>query len=157
MTQNDAPNSGAGSDRPHETEGFPVAADITGLVESVRALGERARLMAVNLAVVAARLKKDGVATTRLNEEILDLVARTTRASQNVSDAVDAMEHGNRHTEPASPILWSTWREVGVPDEQTLERLTRSLSETLELSQQVFRWIREKGRSLKTRSGKHSV
>ena len=118
--------------------------DINDLVASVQALGERARFLAVNLAVVAARLKKDGTSTTRLNEDILDLVARITRASQEVSDVIGAMERG-RQTKPfASSRLWSSWEEAGVPDEATLERLSHSLNETLELSRYVFRLIRDR-------------
>lgn len=121
---------------------------VNDLVESVRALGERARLLAVNLAVVAAKLKKQGVGSVRLNEDILDLVSRTTRASQDVNDALSAMEKGRHKAEQASPGLWVSWQEIGVPDERTLEQLTRSLNETLELSRYVFRWIRERASAL---------
>jgi hypothetical protein len=117
--------------------------DISELVESVQALGERARFLAVNLAVVAARIKKQGAGRVRLNEDILDLVARITRASQNVTDAVGAMERGRQGRIATSPGLWIKWEDVGVPDEQTLERLTRSLNEMLELSRYVFRLIRD--------------
>jgi hypothetical protein len=134
----------------HETDGQSTSQNINGLVEAVRALGERARFLAVNLAVVAARFKKHGINSTGLNEDILDLVARITRASQDVNDAVTAMESGRRPGEPTSPGLWVSWRELGVPDETTLEQLTRSLNETLELSRYVFRLIREK-----TESGRH--
>jgi hypothetical protein len=118
--------------------------DINALVESVQALGERARFLAVNLAVVAARLKKDGTSTTRLNEDILDLVARITRASQEVTDVISAIERGRQARPLSSSRLWSTWEDVGVPDESTLERLSRSLNETLELSRYVFRLIRDR-------------
>lgn len=118
--------------------------DINELVDSVQALGERARFLAVNLAVVAARLKKDGASTTRLNEDILDLVARITRASQEVTDATGAMEKGRLGKRPASSRLLSSWEDVGVPDESSLERLSQSLNETLELSRYVFRLIRDR-------------
>lgn len=126
----------------------PPAGGITELVESVRLLGERARLLAVNLAVVAAKLKKQGIGSVRLNEDILDLVSRVTRASQDVNDALKAMEQGRRSGEQASPGLWVSWQELGVPDERTLEQLTRSLNETLELSRYVFRWIRERASAM---------
>lgn len=127
----------------------PVPPDsITELVESVRAVGERARLLAINLAVVAAKLKKQGVGSVRLNEDILDLVSRITRASQDVNDAVGAMEKGRRNSEPVSPGMWVSWQETGVPDERTLEQLARSLNETLELSRYVFRWIRERASAM---------
>jgi len=118
--------------------------DISELVESVQALGERARFLAVNLAVVAARLKKQGTGTSRMNEDILDLVARVTRASQDVTDSIGAMERGRQGKPPASPGMWVKWEGVGVPDEQTLDQLTRSLNETLELSRYVFRLIRDR-------------
>jgi hypothetical protein len=121
----------------------PYSRDITELVEAVQALGERARFLAVNLAVVAARINKQGASTTRLNEDILDLVARITRASQDIGDAVRVIEHGQTGAEPSSPGLWVSWQHIGVPDERTLERLSTSLNETLELSRYVFRLIRE--------------
>jgi hypothetical protein len=117
--------------------------DISKLIESVQSLGERARFLAVNLAVVAARIKKQGSGATGLNEDILDLVARITRASQNVTDVVGAMERGRQGKVPTSPGMWIKWEDVGVPDEQTLDRLSRSLNETLELSRYVFRLIRD--------------
>jgi hypothetical protein len=130
---------------PKPPDGQPRASnrDISELVEAVQALGERARFLAVNLAVVAARIKKQGASTTRLNEDILDLVARITRASQDIGDAVRAIEQGQTGADPSSPGLWVSWQHIGVPDERTLERLTSSLNETLELSRYVFRLIRE--------------
>jgi hypothetical protein len=127
--------------------------DVHELVESVQALGERARFLAVNLAVVAGRIRKEGTATSRLNEDILDLVARITRASQDVTDAVGAMERGRQGKCPASQGMWLKWEDAGVPDEQTLERLTRSLNETLELSRYVFRLIRDRS-DMAARTGK---
>ncbi len=117
--------------------------DISELLKSVQALGERARFLAVNLAVVAARLKKEGGSTARLNEDVLDLVSRITRASQDVADAVGAMERGRQQRLSASPGLWVKGEDAGVPDEQTLDRLSQSLHETLELSRYVFRMIRD--------------
>lgn len=112
------------------------------LVESVRALGERARFLAVNLAVIAAKLKQEGTGTTRLNEDILDLVARITRVSQDVNDTLEAMEKGAANTEKTSPRLWHDWKDSGIPDERTLARLETSLQETLELSRHIFRWVK---------------
>lgn len=126
-----------------QDDNMKVDHDINELIESVQALGERARFLAVNLAVVAARLKKQGNSTSRLNEDILDLVARITRASQDVTDAVGAMERGREGKSTASPGLSVKWEDVGVPDEQTLDRLSQSLHETLELSRYVFRLIRD--------------
>ena len=120
--------------------------EIGDLVDSVKHLGERARLLAVNLAVVAAKIKKQGSHTTRLNEDILDLVSRITRVSQDVTDSVKAMESGSNASSSETLGTFSgaaTWKQVGVPDEHALERLTRSLNETLELSRHVFRWVRD--------------
>lgn len=117
--------------------------DISDLVESVRAVGERARFLAVNLAVVAAKIKRQGTSSARLNEDILDLVARITRVSQEVNDAVNAMEKGRHQGESTMSRVWINADEVGVPDERTLKRLELSLQETLELSRHIFRWIKE--------------
>ncbi|MBD3297678.1 MAG: hypothetical protein GF341_03405 [candidate division Zixibacteria bacterium] len=113
------------------------------LVESVHAVGERARFLAVNLAVIAAKLKQEGTSSARLNDDILDLVARITRVSQEVNDALEAMEKGQANIEKSSPSLWHGWQSTGIPDEKTLARLEGSLQETLELSRHIFRWIKE--------------
>ncbi len=127
--------------------------EVGNLVDSVKNLGERARLLAVNLAVVAAKIKKQGTHTTRLNEDILDLVSRITRVSQEVSDSVKAMESGAQATSSENRGSFSgaaTWQQVGVPDEHALECLTRSLNETLELSRHVFRWVRDHSKTTET-------
>jgi hypothetical protein len=130
-----------GSQTNIDTEG--MSRDISEVVGAVRALGERARYLAVNLAVAAAKLKQTHAGTARLNEDLLDLVARVTRVSQEVSDAVAAIEQGMAHTHPSSPANWTRWLEVGVPDERTLERLSVSLNEALDLARFVFRWLRD--------------
>jgi len=113
------------------------------VVEAVRALGERARFLAVNLAVAAAKLRQLHVGGTQLNQDLLDLVARVSRVSQEVSEAVTAMDERPARTRPTSPTVWGRWQEIGVPDEKTLERLTTSLNETLDLARHIFRWVRE--------------
>ena len=121
----------------------PSARAVGELVGAIRALGERARFLAINLAVVAAKLKQEGIGRTRLNDDILDLVARVTRVSQDVAEVVTAIEHGSANSGSISQSSRAQWQEIGVPDERTLERLTRSLQETLELSRHVFRWVRD--------------
>ena len=130
------------SEQPDQPE-FPFHGEISDLVDSVRALGERARFLAINLAVAAAKLKQEGLSSNRLNEEILDLVARMTRASQDVNDALNAIDSGAGSSEKTSPRMWSDWRETGIPDQRTLDRLENSLQETLELSKYIFRWMKE--------------
>jgi hypothetical protein len=122
---------------------FSYSQAVGDLVESVRAIGERARFLAVNLAVIAAKLKQDGTGSARLNEDILDLVARITRVSQDVTDALTAIEKGSGASERTSTQLWHNWSNSGIPDEQTLTRLETSLQETLELSRYIFRWVKE--------------
>lgn len=121
----------------------PSTRAVGELVDAIRALGERARFLAVNLAVVAAKLKQQGIGRTRLNDDILDLVARVTRVSQDVAEAVTAIERGRTAANATSHPLNTQWQDIGVPDERTLERLTRSLQETLELSRHVFRLVRD--------------
>lgn len=135
----DATGTTANSDSSSDDQ--PSARAVGELVNAIRALGERARFLAVNLAVVAAKLKQQGIGRSRLNDDILDLVSRVTRVSQDVADAVAAIEHGPN--EKTSHSLNPPWQEIGVPDERTLERLTRSLHETLELARHVFRWVRD--------------
>ncbi|GAB4317101.1 MAG: hypothetical protein Kow0074_05490 [Candidatus Zixiibacteriota bacterium] len=127
---------------PNESAYTSYGHAVGDLVDSVRALGERARFLAVNLAVIAAKLKQEGTNATRLNEDILDLVARITRVSQDVNDTLQAMEQGATNTEKTSPRLWHDWQDSGIPDERTLARLESSLQETLELSRHIFRWIK---------------
>lgn len=122
---------------------YPSHEAVSDLVESIRSLGDRARFLAVNLAVVAAKMKQQGVGQVRLNEDILDLVSRVTRVAQDVTESVSAIEAKSSKAASSSAILHGQWQDIGVPDERTLERLTRSLHETLELSRYVFRWLRD--------------
>lgn len=117
--------------------------DIGQVVASVRDLGERARFLAVNLAVATAKLKQMHVGGVRLNDELLDLVAKVTRVSHDVSDAVSAIDAGFAEAKPQSQHLWNAVETIGVPDERSLDRLTQSLNDTLELARHVLRWARQ--------------
>ena len=117
--------------------------DIGQVVASVRDLGERARFLAVNLAVATAKLKQMQVGGVRLNDELLDLVAKVTRVSHDVSDAVSAIDAGFVEAKPQSQHLWNAVETIGVPDERSLDRLTQSLNDTLELARHVLRWARQ--------------
>lgn len=115
------------------------------VVDSVRELGERARLLAVNLAVAAAKLQQTKRYRGTFNNDILDLVAKVTRVSQSVGDAVSAVEKGLPATKVSTPALMQSWQGVGVPDEDTLVRLGRSLEDTLALAGQIMRELCESG------------
>jgi hypothetical protein len=117
--------------------------DIGQVVASVRDLGERARFLAVNLAVATAKLKQMQVGGSRLNEELLDLVAKVTRVAHDVSDAVAAIDEGFAEAKPQSTQLWNAVETIGVPDERSLDRLTQSLNDTLDLARHVLRWARQ--------------
>ena len=144
--------------RPDSTPEHEPSPEAVGeLVDAVKALGERARFLAVNLAVIAAKLKQQGMGRTRLNDDILDLVARVTRVSQDVSEAVTAIEKGRAGAGSSSQLPQGQWDGIGVPDERTLERLTRSLQETLELSRHVFRWVRDTYPPVPPSSPEHDI
>lgn len=117
--------------------------DIGQVVASVRDLGERARFLAVNLAVATAKLKQMQVGGSRLNEELLDLVAKVTRVAHDVSDVVAAIDEGFAEAKPQSTQLWNAVETIGVPDERTLDRLSQSLNDTLDLARHVLRWARQ--------------
>jgi hypothetical protein len=117
--------------------------DIGQVVASVRDLGERARFLAVNLAVATAKLKQMQVGGARSNDELLDLVAKVTRVAHDVTDAVAAMDEGFSEAKPQSQHLWNAVETIGVPDEHSLERLTQSLNDTLDLACHVLRWARQ--------------
>ncbi len=117
--------------------------DIGQVVASVRDLGERARFLAVNLAVATAKLKQMQSEGARLNDDLLDLVAKVTRVSHDVSDSVAAMDQGLSIAKPQSPHLQNAVESIGVPDERSLDRLTQSLNDTLDLARQVLRWARQ--------------
>jgi len=117
--------------------------DIGQVVASVRDLGERARFLAVNLAVATAKLKQMQSEGARLNDDLLDLVAKVTRVSHDVSDSVAAMDQGLSSAKPQASHLWNSVESIGVPDERSLDRLTQSLNDTLDLARQVLRWARQ--------------
>ncbi|HUU47027.1 MAG TPA: hypothetical protein VM118_14970 [Acidobacteriota bacterium] len=113
------------------------------IVRSVSNLGERARLLSVQLAVASARLQQTGGRSTQCNNDILDLVARVTRLSQSVSDAVSAIEKGLPQTRMFVPGLWSATEQAGLPGKATLDRLTSSLNEATLMAERVFEWVRD--------------
>jgi hypothetical protein len=125
-------NPQSGSDR---------ESSLKGVVRVVSSLGERARLLSVQLAVAAAKVQQDQRGKEG-NDEILDLVARVTRLSQSVTDAVTAVQSGLPQTKLSVPGVWRSSEMTGVPDEATLDRLTRSLEEATEMAEQVFQWVR---------------
>lgn len=120
-----------------------LKSDIGQVVASVRDLGERARFLAVNLAVATAKLKQMQVGGSRLNDELLDLVAKVTRVAHDVSDVVAAIDEGFAEAKPQSTQLWNAVETIGVPDERTLDRLSQSLNDTLDLARHVLRWARQ--------------
>ncbi|HEX9750712.1 MAG TPA: hypothetical protein VGB22_05430 [candidate division Zixibacteria bacterium] len=120
----------------------PVAGRVEDVVESVRGLGERARLLAVNLAVAAARLHQS-YDRRHMNDELLDLVAKVTRVSQAVGDAVLAIESGAASTKGSLGISSQTLQGVGIPDQDTLDRLAQALGESVALAGQIARRLRE--------------
>lgn len=128
--------------------------DIGQVVASVRDLGERARFLAVNLAVATAKLKQMQVGGAKLNDELLELVAKVTRVAHDVSDAVTAIDDGFAEAKPQSTQLWNAVETIGVPDERTLDRLTQSLNDTLDLARHVLRWARQLAPNDPATSGK---
>ncbi len=131
---------------PEETRGdSDLSTDIGQVVMSVRDLGERARFLAVNLAVATAKLKQMQGGGARHNGDLLDLVAKVSRVAHDVSDAVAAIDKGFSQAKPQSQYLWTAIESTGVPDDRTMDRLTQSLNDTLELARQVLGWARRLG------------
>lgn len=125
---------------------------IEDVVHAVSMLGERTRKLATDLAVAVARIQQDRRDRGTLTDDVLDLVARVTRLTQSVSDAVSVIEKGLPQTKTSSRGLWQSSREVGIPDEATLKQLTRSLDEALQLAALVFHLVRDE-----TASGPRSL
>ena len=103
--------------------------ELSGIVQTVSDLGERARLLSVQLAVASAKMQQAGGRSTQCNNDILDLVARVTRLSQSVTDAVSAIEKGLPQTRMFVPGLWSSTERTGLPDKETLDRLMPQIDE----------------------------
>jgi hypothetical protein len=116
--------------------------DLGDIVRRVATLGERARFLSVQLAVAAAKVQQTTRAGTQSNNDILDLVARVTRLSQAVNDAVSAIEQGLPQTRMSVPGLWPASETAGVPNTATLDRLTRSIDEATMMADRVFTWVR---------------
>lgn len=112
-------------------------------MRTVSLLGERAQKLATDLAVAVARIMQDRRDRGPLTDDVLDLVARITRLTQSVRDTVSAIEQGLPQTRTAARGLWKSSRELGIPDEATLKRLTRSLEEALQLAALVFHLVRD--------------
>ena len=131
---------------PEETRGdSDLNTDIGQVVMSVRDLGERARFLAVNLAVATAKLKQMQGGAARHNGDLLELVAKVSRVAHDVSDVVAAIDKGFSESKPQSQYLWTAIETTGVPDDRTMDRLTQSLNDTLDLARQVLGWARRLG------------
>jgi hypothetical protein len=132
--------------KPRESFDRPDREAVTGnledVVESVRGLGERARLLAVNLAVAAAKLQQE-YDRRQMNDELLDLVAKVTRVSQAVGDAVSAIESGATAGKNPLNFPGKALQGIGIPEQETLDRLARSLGEAVALAGQIARRLRE--------------
>jgi hypothetical protein len=119
--------------------------DIGQVVMSVRDLGEKARFLAVNLAVATAKLKQMQGGAARHSGDLLELVAKVSRVAHDVSDVVTTIDMGFSEAKPQSQYLWMAAETTGVPDDRTLDRLSQSLNDTLDLARQVLGWARRLG------------
>lgn len=113
------------------------------LVEAMTAMGERARLLSVQLAVTAAKVQQVARGRGYRHDDVLDLIARITRICQSVQDATSAAEKGLTETRITTPALWRSTEVTGVPDEETLARLEEALHNAIEMAHTVYDEIRQ--------------
>jgi methyl-accepting chemotaxis protein len=106
-------------------------ADILHLSDEIADLARQTRLNAINLAVLAAKVKLSDPGFRDTNERIMQLVTRATEAASGVDRITQQM---SGQTEP---------RERQGIDEAALERLEACVLEVEHISGQIVREIRQ--------------
>jgi hypothetical protein len=118
----------------HET----AAAELGQLIEAVANYGEQARLLALNLAVAAAKIKPTRGNRRKLDDDLFGLVTRMTNLARQLKEITAVAEQGfDRHRIKQGDRLLRLLLEKGVFNEDVIKHLERSLQEVLSFAQSI--------------------
>jgi hypothetical protein len=112
------------------------------LIEAVANYGEQARLLALNLAVAAAKVKPVRGNRRKLDDDLFGLVTRMTNLARQLKEITTVAEQGfDRQRIKESDRLLRLLLEKGVFNEDVVRHLERSLHEVLVFAQNIAEQI----------------
>ena len=112
--------------------------DLGKLIKAVADFGEQARLLALNLAVAAAKLRLTQASRRQLDDDLFSLVTRMTNLARQVSEVAAVAEQGyGGQQRKDSDRLLRLLLEKGVYSEEVMSHLERSLHEVLTLAERI--------------------
>jgi uncharacterized membrane protein YccC len=123
---------------PDQRESGHSVDDLSGLIRAVADYGEQARLLALNLAVAAPKMKSSGFNRRKLDDDLFAMVTRMSTVARQVAEIANAAEKGfNPQNFTDSDRLLRLLLEKGVFNPDVVSHLERSLQEALALVQQI--------------------
>jgi len=116
--------------------------ELSHLIEAVAQYGEQARLLALNLAVAAAKVKPARGNRRKLDDDLFGLVTRMTNLARQIKEITTVAEKGfDRRRIKESDRLLRLLLEKGVFNEDVVKHLERSLNEVLAFAQSIAEQI----------------
>jgi len=116
--------------------------DLSRLIKAVADYSEKARLLALNLAVAAAKAKPSRGNRRQLDDDLFRLVTRMTSVARQVTEISSVAERGfNPDRFKESDQMLRSLLEKGVFNPEVVSHLERSLDEALALAQSIAEHI----------------
>lgn len=127
---------------PDAREGDHSVEDLGRLIKAVANYGEQARLLALNLAVTAARTKPSRLNRGSLDDDLFSIVTRMSTVARQVVEIAHIAEKGfDRRRFKDSDRLFRLLLEKGVYQTDVVSHLERSLQEALALARQIADYV----------------
>lgn len=115
-----------------------TAVDLRKLIKALAAYGEQARLLALNLAVAAAKVKPADRDRRQLENDLFGLVTRMSALAGQVKEVAALAEKGvDRKRLKESDRLLGLLLEKGVFNDDVISHLERSLHDVLTITQRI--------------------
>ena len=125
-----------------ESEDLHSADELSGLLKAVAGYGEQARLLALNLAVSAAKIKTSRRDKKQLNDDLFSLVTRMSTVARQITEIAAVAEEGYDHTRlNESDRLLRLILEKGIYNADVMQHLERSVEDVRELAEQIAEQI----------------
>ena len=116
--------------------------ELCGLLKAVAGYGEQARLLALNLAVSAAKIKTSSRDKKRLNDDLFSLVTRMSTVAKQITEIAAVAEEGyDRGRFNDSDRLLRLILEKGIFNADVVQHLERSVDEVHELAERIAEQI----------------
>ncbi len=121
-----------------QSSGEHSADDLGQLIKVVADYGEQARLLALNLAVAGAKVKRSRINNRKLDDDIFAMVSRMSTVARQVAEIAKTAENGfNPQDFNDSDRLLRLLLEKGVFNPDVIAHLERSLNDALVLAEQI--------------------